>query len=340
MFLAFRVRRGGGGLFLSSLLLLVFLTRLLHLGHAHLERDNVIPPLRKDDPDVSPDVSNDLKPRLGVCSPENSEGSARKNSNILLVSTLDGKISALDPHGHGDLLWSLQTEPGEMISSTISRMELTNNGRFVKLIPSLAGGLYKFDGETVEPVPLSAETLLKSSFKFADNTVITGGKHSRKYGILMDTGELKYECSMDGCRQYGSQEESLDDILILQSETQTVRAVEPRTGFEKWNFSVSQHNLDIIPGLDDGCGGEDDEVEEIDDEVDDESEQFKAVVSDGIICSVRKLRPDQINWSKKFDAPIVHAWHVVNGKAVKVDLFSSSKFPPKTPSEHFINEEN
>ena len=64
---------------------------------------------------------------------------------------------------------------------------MTNKGKWVKLIPSLAGGLYRFDGVTVEAVPLDAETLLRSSFKF-DNMVMTGGKESRTYGVDMDTG--------------------------------------------------------------------------------------------------------------------------------------------------------
>ncbi len=46
-------------------------------------------------------------------------------------------------------------------------------------------------GETIEAVPLNAETLLKTSFKFADNTIITGGKEIRSYGIEMDTGKVR-----------------------------------------------------------------------------------------------------------------------------------------------------
>ena len=55
-------------------------------------------------------------------------------------------------------------------------------------------GLYKFDGEVIEPIPLSAEELLRTSFKFADNTVMTGGKESRVYGIEVKTGKIRYEC--------------------------------------------------------------------------------------------------------------------------------------------------
>ena len=121
--------------------------------------------------------------------------------------------------------------------------ELTNNAKWVRLIPSLAGGLYKFDGEVIEPIPLSAEELLRTSFKFADNTVMTGGKESRVYGIEVNSGRIKYECTMDGCfgpagETLSPKEDDLEDIIIVKRETQVVRAVEPRSGSEKWNFSV------------------------------------------------------------------------------------------------------
>jgi len=126
---------------------------------------------------------------IPLCPPP--ELSSAKNSNVLLVSTMDGKITALDPGSGGSELWSVDTAPGDMLSSTISQLEITNQAKWVRLIPSLGGGLYKFDGEAVEPVPLSAEALLRSSFKFADNTVITGGKESRTYGVEVETGRIR-----------------------------------------------------------------------------------------------------------------------------------------------------
>ena len=160
-----------------------------------------------------------------------------------------------------------------MLSSTISQMELASNAKWVRLIPSLAGGLYKFDGEVIEPVPLSAEKLLRSSFKFADNTVMTGGKESRYfhenfefftnlsfwlnfrvYGIELNTGRIRYECTMEGCftpsgdKLTPEQNDDFEDIIIVKRETQVVRAVEPRTGSEKWNFSVSTHDVTYKPG--------------------------------------------------------------------------------------------
>ena len=45
-----------------------------------------------------------------------------------------------------------------------------------------------------------------------------------------------------------SKETDLEDIVIVKRETQVVRAIEPRTGSEKWNFSVSTHHLTFQPG--------------------------------------------------------------------------------------------
>lgn len=42
------------------------------------------------------------------------------------------------------------------------------------MIPSLNGGLYKFDGETIEQIPVTADHLLSSSFKFSEDLVISG----------------------------------------------------------------------------------------------------------------------------------------------------------------------
>ena len=74
---------------------------------------------------------------------------------------------------------------------------------FFSIFVSLLG-LYKFDGEVIEPIPLNAEELLRTSFKFADNTVMTGGKESRVYGIEVKTGKIRYECTMAGCFRYHS----------------------------------------------------------------------------------------------------------------------------------------
>ena len=186
----------GSIILFSSYLILVSCDPDLDLG-AKKEQKTVtldhLPPSPIDTP-----VKTDPNPQLGrlpFCPPSSglNPNNPSRNSNVLIVSTLDGQIHALnsDPELGHRVLWSVATEPGDMVSSTISQLELTNNAKWVKLIPSLGGGLYKFDGETIEAVPLSAETLLKTSFKFADNTIFTGGKESRTYGIEMDSGRIR-----------------------------------------------------------------------------------------------------------------------------------------------------
>lgn len=97
-----------------------------------------------------------------------------QSSSLLLVSTLDGSLSALDSTESGKLLWQIETEPGSLLSSSISKVELNSHGKLVRLIPSLDGGLYKFDGDGIEPIPVSADSLLHSSYHAADDLLITG----------------------------------------------------------------------------------------------------------------------------------------------------------------------
>ena len=95
----------------------------------------------------------------------------------------------------------------------------------------------------------------------------------------------------------------LDDIIIVKRETQVVRAVEPRTGTEKWNFSVSTHHVTYQPGLEELCNETDDEPALEQDE-DSSFGDLKAVVPEGIICKVDKQKPDEIIWKQSFNTPI------------------------------------
>lgn len=64
---------------------------------------------------------------------------------------------------------------------------------------------------------------------------IKGGKISRTYGVDMNTGQLLYECDMAQCNNITSNSfTSIEgNVLILQRQTQTVRASEPRSGIER-----------------------------------------------------------------------------------------------------------
>lgn len=46
----------------------------------------------------------------------------------------------------------------------------------MRMIPSLSGGLYKFNGENIEAIPVTADNLLQASFRYSDDLVISGNK--------------------------------------------------------------------------------------------------------------------------------------------------------------------
>ncbi|XP_055638305.1 eukaryotic translation initiation factor 2-alpha kinase [Toxorhynchites rutilus septentrionalis] len=289
-------------------------------------------------PDTQPSITVN---KLPFCDEE--IGKVRDVSDRLLyVTTLDGRLSALDLMDNGLLRWSVATGPGPLLSSSIHRLELTNNGKWVRMIPSLSGGLYKFDGDTIEPVPFNAEDLLKSSFKFSDDLVISGGKETRSYGVSTRTGQVIYECTMHGCRnatelidedriKNGPPREGMeaildhdslqDDMIVIRRQTQTVRAVESRTGSERWNFSIGHHELDILKSED--CRGGSKEL--LDSAILDL--ELKVVIPEGLICAVSKSAPNTILWKYKFEHPIVSAWRAKDkNELMSINLFKGAEW--------------
>lgn len=96
------------------------------------------------------------------------------DSRFVYVTTLDGRLTALDIT-NGGFKFSVITGPGPLLSSSIHQLELTNSGKWIRMIPSInGGGLYQFDGDSIEPIPITATNLLDSSFKFSDDLVISG----------------------------------------------------------------------------------------------------------------------------------------------------------------------
>lgn len=48
----------------------------------------------------------------------------------------------------------------------------------MRMIPSLSGGIYKFDGSSIEPIPVTADLLLKSApFSFSSDLAISGQRN-------------------------------------------------------------------------------------------------------------------------------------------------------------------
>ncbi|VVC32390.1 Hypothetical protein CINCED_3A017374 [Cinara cedri] len=235
------------------------------------------------------------------------------NKQFIFISTLDGKLTALNTLDGGTEVWELSTEPGALLSSSIDQLELSNHGYWIRMIPSLSGSLYKFDGENLDRIPFTVDSLLKSSFRYNDDLIISGGKISRTYGVDMNTGQLLYECDMAQCNNITSNSFTNIDgnILILQRQTQTVRASEPRSGIERWNFSVGLHDLKVIMDLNTNCYTTKPSVKL----------DFKINMPKGVITAVAFDRPHEVVWTHKSKSPIVNVWKFEYGKIESIDLF-------------------
>ncbi|KAF5300197.1 hypothetical protein FQA39_LY11231 [Lamprigera yunnana] len=246
-----------------------------------------------------------------------------KQTELIFVSTLDGKFSALSPEGN--LNWQISTGPGSLLNSNIHKLELTNNGQWIRIIPSLSGSLYKFNGITIDPMPISADSLLSSSFKYLDDLAVAGGREVRTYGMLLNSGKQLYECSLNGCQNLTNYASNMDNIIIIERKTHTVRAIEPRTGIERWNFSVGQHNLKI-PYL--NC---------IDVNMKSSNFKINAILPEGLLIANEVNKANEFIWQYKFDAPIVAVWQWNGREVIPLNVFSSSNivitnFKQDTPS--------
>ena len=60
------------------------------------------------------------------------------------------------------------------------------------IIPSLDGALFQWnrDRESMEAVPFSVESLLDSSYRFGDDTMLVGSKALTTYGLGAYTGKV------------------------------------------------------------------------------------------------------------------------------------------------------
>ncbi|CAF3874202.1 unnamed protein product [Rotaria sordida] len=244
--------------------------------------------------------------------------------HTLYVISLDGKITAIDAHANGRQLWTVDTG-APLIDSSLSKIEISRDSRSVRLIPSLIGGLYeKYDEDGhVEPLPFDAGDLLDASFKLHEELVITGGKHIDTLGLDLHTGQVLYSFSKDHLKQNNALDSNrtttdnteFRSTLIVKRTTQTIRARSARNGYEKWNFSVSNHELlhlrpqpaAVVLG-----------------QVDPEtafSGYFEYQLQTGVVLAFDKT--GHPTWSSPINAPIAAVWELKNGQLSEKPLFET-----------------
>ncbi|CAG9568143.1 unnamed protein product [Danaus chrysippus] len=246
--------------------------------------------------------ADDTVQKLPFCNPTTSKETPNFN-DLLIVSTLDGKISAFATE-NGIKAWDLETQP--LLSSNLHNVELTSDGKWVRLVPSLRGTLYSLSGDSIEPLPFSAEQLLSSSFKYSDDMVIAGARETLWLGVEAQSGSVIYECSSSGCNSEQQTAGAGRDMIVLRRYSTTVRALDPRSGSEKWNFSVAEHQLTLSRR-----------------ECHDKSKPRVVAVAvalpDGEVV-VKDPETKMAIWQQKLEAPVVNMWRLQGGLLENLDV--------------------
>ncbi|XP_048366252.1 eukaryotic translation initiation factor 2-alpha kinase 3 isoform X2 [Sphaerodactylus townsendi] len=261
----------------------------------------------------------------------------RRGRSLVIISTLDGRIAALDPENRGRKQWDLDVGSGSLVSSSLSKPEVFGNKM---IIPSLDGDLFQWDRdrESMEAVPFTVESLLESSYRFGDDIVLVGGKSLTTYGLSSCSGKVKYICSAMGCRRWEDDEVEQEDILLLHRTQKTVRAVGPRSGNEKWNFSVGHFELRYIPDIETRVGFIEGNLKsnlnKEDSKIISDVEEQEAVTKDTVIkVSVADWKimafskqGGHLEWEYQFCTPVASAWLVKDGKVIPISLFDDTSY--------------
>ncbi|XP_047127931.1 eukaryotic translation initiation factor 2-alpha kinase 3 isoform X1 [Hydra vulgaris] len=228
--------------------------------------------------------------------------------SYLLISTIDGKVSCLNTHD-GTVKW-ISHSTQSLLSSSV-KFKGMNGGSDIRIVPSLDGKLYTWDGEKLEKVPFTAEYLLGHLQKLSDGSFVVGSKESMLSGIDINSGEIAFECSAIGCQlKNQNQKVQNKDILSLRRIQQTIRVVNPQNGLEKWNFSVGTYEMDFYDGFSH--------------EIPSHSEQSCASgFSENLFFDVQSgtvSSNGHANWSFEFGSPIAKAWILDDGRLNELDV--------------------
>ncbi|PZC83031.1 hypothetical protein B5X24_HaOG208898 [Helicoverpa armigera] len=247
--------------------------------------------------------AEDTVPKLPYCNPNNEKDSKVFN-DLVIVSTLDGRLTAFSTQ-NGIKAWDLETQP--LLSSNLHHVELTSGGKWVRLVPSLSGSLYSLSGDNIEPLPFDAEQLLSSSFKYSDDLVIAGARETLWFGLDATTGGVIYECGSGGCSTEQQTANAGRDVIVLRRHSSTVRALDPRTGSEKWNFSVAEHRVALSR-------------RECADAPAGSAPVAVAVAMPEGVVAIKDISGTKLLWQQKLDAPVAGMWRLHAGTLQNIDV--------------------
>lgn len=260
-------------------------------------------------------------------------GENHDRRSLVVVSSMNGAVTALDLSENGQKLWDLDAGTGPLLSSSLSSENFVDGEK--KILPALDGDLYTWDGTHLEACPFTTDSLISSSFKLSDNVMVVGSKSTRTYGINANTGKLVYSCSPEECTNIGPQPASSDDVIVTKFQQQVVRALDQRTGDEKWNYSVGQHDVKYIVGY---RSDEDDSVCRSDGEevLSKDKVQLRISMEYNMVFGVKEKNHREIIWSHEFSSDIANVWTIVDGEVKELDILSLDIDPSLSQEQNLI----
>ena len=172
----------------------------------------------------------------------------------LLVSTIDGQLHAVDLRTGNDMWTFDSTHP--LLSSTqqqlysIDNTSTSNDKPFV--IPGVDGTLYFFGELGIQKLPITVDELVSNApFRTKDNTRFIGNKHTTAILIDKYTGIINSnfitnnqfnELMNEQCSSDKQQHINDSNLLWVGKTDMSVRALDGRTGIERWNVSISTYS--------------------------------------------------------------------------------------------------
>lgn len=148
-------------------------------------------------------------------------------------------------------------------------------------------------------------------------------------GVSTSTGKILYSCKLSKCTNSTEDNKKIEEkeILIIRRHQHTIRASEPRSGSERWNFSVGYNDLTLIPPAKSDCQKEGSKI------TPDLNIDIRAVMPDGLIIAYDKSDPSKKLWEYRFDSPVVTVWRDsklyegdFNENLKEINLFDSNQW--------------
>ncbi|EDV20817.1 uncharacterized protein TRIADDRAFT_60719 [Trichoplax adhaerens] len=246
--------------------------------------------------------------------------SAGSCNSLIIVSTLDGKLTALDAKGNGQKHWILHSLLGPLVSSSTTTVKREVDAP--KLIPSLDGHIYYQERGHVKLMPFTAEDMLSRSYKVSDKSVLSGSKHVHLYGINYVTGKIQYICTGEGCKSSGT-EAVADEILIVRREQEGLRAVDMVSGSERWNLTVGQYKLSLPNEDEEHHCDSDGRATPVSIETNDGEKVYISFSKNKVYAFSGLGSLSDLIWEKELEAPVATTWVLSNGKLRQIDMVLS-----------------